>query len=273
MHGISHSRVEMNLLIVSGESAQLSALRRLCEVQQGLGSLATAASGADALTGIRAIKPDILLLESELPDMSALDLLRSLQQIERPTSILMAADGRCTAESADLGVVDCLAKPISAERLADALERARVHEEQRMPPIRRVKAQRAIGPNPGGVALEVPDRLIGERAGRIYFLSPGDIDYIQADDNYMHLFIGASRFISRDSLKRLTPILEPQGFLRISRSILINLRRVAFAERDGRASLAFVLESGVRLTSKYRLASGAQLRLVKRGSRPASRAS
>lgn len=263
----------MNILIVSGESTHLSALTQLCEVQHGLGSLATAASGADALTGIRAIKPDILLLECELPDMSALDLLRSLPAIERPTSILMAADGRCTTESVDLGVIACLPTPISAEHLADALERARMHEEQHMSPIRRVKGERTAASNSGGVTIEVPDRLIGEKAGRIYFMSPDDVDYIQADDNYLYLFIGASRYISRDSLKRLTPILEPQGFLRISRSILINLRRVAFAEREGRATLAFVLESGVRLTSKCRLASGAQLRLVKRGSRPAIRAS
>jgi DNA-binding LytR/AlgR family response regulator len=112
--------------------------------------------------------------------------------------------------------------------------------------------------------------LVGERAGRFYFLEPSDVDYISADSNYLYLQIGTDRYINRDSLKRLTPIIEPLGFIRISRSILLNLRRVAYAEREGRGVLAFTLNSGVRLVSSagYKIAAGADLRVDRRsGSR------
>jgi two-component system, LytTR family, response regulator len=122
----------------------------------------------------------------------------------------------------------------------------------------------------GATPLGIGDRLVGERAGRFYFLAPGDVDYIQADSNYMYLRIGNDRYINRDSLKRVAPLLQPLGFIRISRSILLNLRRVAYAEREGRGILAFTLNSGVRLVSSagYRIAAGANLQVDRRcGSR------
>jgi two-component system, LytTR family, response regulator len=114
--------------------------------------------------------------------------------------------------------------------------------------------------------LASADRLVGERAGRFYFLAPNEVDYIEADSNYLLLYSGKDRYINRDSLRRLAPLLEQYGFFRISRSILINLRRVEFAERAGGAVLAFVFGSGVRLLSSkgYRIAAGVQLRLAKR---------
>jgi DNA-binding LytR/AlgR family response regulator len=119
---------------------------------------------------------------------------------------------------------------------------------------------------PAATPLGIGDRLVGERTGRFYFLAPSDVDYIEADSNYMYLQIGNDRYINRDSLKRLAPLLEPLGFIRISRSILLNLRRVAYAEREGRGILAFTLNSGVRLVSSagYRIAAGASLRVGRR---------
>jgi len=107
------------------------------------------------------------------------------------------------------------------------------------------------------------DRLWGERAGRIYFFSPAEIDYIEADSNYVKIHVGSERFINRDSLRRLAALLENVGFVRISRAVLLNMQRVSFAEREGPGVLAFVLGSGARVVSSkgFRLAGGAHLRI------------
>jgi len=122
---------------------------------------------------------------------------------------------------------------------------------------------------PAASPLGIGDRLVGERTGRFYFLAPSDVDYITADGNYIYLQIGNDRYINRDSLKRLAPLLEPLGFIRISRSALLNLRRVAYAEREGRGILAFTLNSGVRLVSSagYRTGAGADLRVRRKNPR------
>jgi two-component system LytT family response regulator len=96
-------------------------------------------------------------------------------------------------------------------------------------------------------------------------LASGNVDFIQADGNYVQIHVGGERYLSRDSLNRLSPMLAPMGFIRISRSILLNLRRVCFAEREGGGVLAFALESGDRVTSSagFRLEAGAPLRVVR----------
>jgi two-component system LytT family response regulator len=114
------------------------------------------------------------------------------------------------------------------------------------------------------------DRLVGERTGRLYFFSPLDIDYIEADSNYVRIHIGSERYINRDSLTRLSSLLANLGFVRISRAVLLNLQRVSFAQREGRGVLAFVLASGARVVSStgFRLESGASLRIARtRGAR------
>jgi len=97
--------------------------------------------------------------------------------------------------------------------------------------------------------LGIGHRLVGERTGRFYFLAPGEVYYMTADGDHMDLRIGEDRYIHRDSFKRLAPLLEPLGFIRIGRSTLLNLRHVAYAEREGRGVLAFTLNSGARLVS------------------------
>jgi hypothetical protein len=118
------------------------------------------------------------------------------------------------------------------------------------------------------------DLLVGERAGRIHFLSPSEVDYIEADSNYVKLHAGQDRYINRDSVTRLAGLLKDAGFLRISRAILLNLQRVSFAEREGSGVLAFVMRSGARVVSSagMRLEPGALLRIAHtRGSRSKGR--
>ena len=94
-----------------------------------------------------------------------------------------------------------------------------------------------------------PKFLVGERQRRLYPLNINTIDYIEADHNYVTLRVGEKEYISRDSIKRLTSELGDFGFLRIERSILLNVSAIHFAEPIGRGTLAFTLSTGVCLHS------------------------
>jgi two-component system LytT family response regulator len=259
----------MRVLIVDDNPDERAALAQLCQARGNFGDLAIADSGVEALKIIRASPPDMMLLDCELSDMTGFDVLRSLTRDERPLPIMIADDGRHAVEALELAAIDYLTRPVSAERFDACLRRIRALNGQ----LRREILAEHLGADaqierrfPAATPLGIGDRLVGERAGRFYFLAPGDVDYIQADSNYMYLQIGNDRYINRDSLKRVTPLLEPLGFIRISRSILLNLRRVAYAEREGRGILAFTLNSGVRLVSSagYRIAAGANLQVGRR---------
>ncbi len=257
----------MPAIIADHETSDRDTLVDLCHSHGGLGDLFVVRSGADAIAQIRVSQPAVALLACELTDMTGFDVLRALQPDERPAAIMIAEDDRHVAEALSSSATDYLTRPVSANRLAVALKKACRSTGRLMPPARVPKASWG-GTDPrcaSALLLRHGDRLVGERAGRLYFFSPAEIDYIQADSNYVRLHVGAERYINRDSLTRLSALLESIGFVRISRAVLLNMERVCFAEREGRGVLAFVLESGVRVVSStgFRLESGALLRITR----------
>jgi DNA-binding LytR/AlgR family response regulator len=100
----------------------------------------------------------------------------------------------------------------------------------------------------------MPTLLVGERERRLYPLDPEKIDYIESDGNYVSIRSANAAYISRDTIKRLADELAPHGFIRIERSLLVNIRAVLYAETIGRGRFAFTLSSGVCLqsSSSYR---------------------
>lgn len=258
----------MRVLIADRESDDRAVLINQCHSRGDLDNLIVVSSGAEAIEQIRAHRPDVALLACELADMTGFDVLRDVEDDIPPATIMIAPDDRYAAAALSTAATDYLTRPLSADRLALALKRAfsgtgralRRTAAKRVPAVEK-PAARYVDFLPLGYS----DRLVGERAGRIYFLSPLNIDYIQADRNYVRIHVGKECFINRDSVTRLSPLLESFGFVRISRAILLNLRRVSFAQREGRGVLAFVLESGARVVSSagFRLEAGAPLRVVR----------
>ena len=91
--------------------------------------------------------------------------------------------------------------------------------------------------------------LVGEREHRLYPMNPETIDYIESDGNYVTIRSGSAKYISRDTIKRLSADLADVGFIRIERSLLVNIRAVAYVEAVGRGMFAFTLTSGAVLHS------------------------
>jgi DNA-binding LytR/AlgR family response regulator len=94
-----------------------------------------------------------------------------------------------------------------------------------------------------------PRLLVGEREHRLYPLDPQKIDYIESDGNYVSFRSGNTAYISRDTIKRLAAELAQLGFVRIGRSLLVNVRAVVYAQTIGRGRFAFTLGSGACLHS------------------------
>jgi DNA-binding LytR/AlgR family response regulator len=116
-----------------------------------------------------------------------------------------------------------------------------------------LSARRHAPPMPAALHLPL-GLLVGEREHRLYVLEPGRIDYVEAHGNYVKFHSGGAQYISRDSVKRLAAQLADAGFVRIERSLLVNLRAIQYAQRAGRGSYLFTLLSGavVRSGARYR---------------------
>jgi DNA-binding LytR/AlgR family response regulator len=96
---------------------------------------------------------------------------------------------------------------------------------------------------------ELPKLLVGERARRLYVFEPGKIEYIESHGNYVKYHADSAEYISRDSIKRLAETLTGSGFLRIERSLLINVRSIVYAQRAACGTFQFTLASGACLRS------------------------
>jgi DNA-binding LytR/AlgR family response regulator len=94
-----------------------------------------------------------------------------------------------------------------------------------------------------------PPQIIGETCGRIYFLDAHEVDYLASAGNYVVAHVGANEYLARATLKCMSARLAPLGFVQIERSLLINLRRVAYVERQERGQFCFVMRGGTRLVS------------------------
>ena len=236
----------MKILIVDHESHARDSLIQLCARNDDLHVVGEAACGTAAIEAAGKLNPDVMLLDVELPDMCGFELLRAMGADLHPLGIMVSRCADQAIRAFAEGAIDYLVTPVTAERFDVAMERAR---------------QRFNGASPGYGSLTSrsselnrtmpvsPRFLVGERQRRLYPLDPKSIDYIEADGNYVTLRAGKMEYISRDSVKRLSIQLAELGFIRITRSLLVNAAAVSYAELAGHGTFSLTLTSGVCLHS------------------------
>jgi two-component system LytT family response regulator len=233
----------LRLLIVDKEPAARCAFTHLCDQIADLHIVGEAGSGRAAIAAVEDLAPDVMLIDLALPDMTGFDVLRLAGNSMRPIGITTSHEAEYAERAIAEGAVDHLVKPVSADRFDHAIGRVRQRcgfgqaaESRLIGQILRLLARR-------------PKLLVGERQHRLYPLDVEKIDYVEADGNYVTIRVGDAEYISRDSIKRLAADLADFGFVRIDRSILLNIRAVQFAEPTGHGTLAFRLSSGACLHS------------------------
>jgi len=241
----------MDLLIVDDEPAARSSLIRLCERSQELKVVGEAGTGAKAIEAVESLRPDLMLLDADLPDMSGFDVLRALQRRHKRRTILLTTSTRDAPGAFAAGALDFLVKPVNEAAFSASILRARARGLPR--PVGMGAAQPAAGSFAASCESvhSRPLLLVGEREHRLYPLDPCQIDYVESAGNYVSYHLAGIEYIARESIKRLEVLLAPAGFLRIERSLLLNARAIAYAQPIGHGSFAFTLISGARLRSGH----------------------
>lgn len=220
----------LRAVIVDDEPLARAALGRFCADRPKVSVIAEAANGRTAIEIIERNQPDLLLLDVELGDMTGFDVLRAVRGPASPLAIMITGYRDHAARAFEAEAVDFVQKPIEFARLHAALDR--------------VMGRLPVAPQPQGRV-----RLVGERGRRLHFIDTEEIDYLEVDGNYVTIHVGADRYLTRHTLAALADLLEPRGFLRIERALLVNLRQVAHASRLERGAFEFSLKRGHRLVS------------------------
>jgi two-component system response regulator AlgR len=220
----------LRALAVDDEPLATERLRMLCARIDMVELVGTAHDGASALTMIETLKPDVLLLDIEMPGMTGLALAEALQErmgSTGPAIIFVTAFDQYALAAFEVAAVDYLMKPIDAARLTRALERAR---------------GRGALPTPRWLAeFWVPSR------GEMLRVQVEDVEHVQAERDYMRLTTAKRSFLIHQTISNLEMRLDPARFVRIHRSVIVRRDRVVRLFHERSSGWQVELEDGLQL--------------------------
>jgi two-component system, LytTR family, response regulator len=231
------------VLLVDDEAVARRRLRRYLAHDDSVAIVGECADGASAVSAIRTLRPDIVLLDVQIPELDGFDVLRSLTPEELPAVIFVTAFDRYALRAFDLHAIDYLLKPFTRERFALALARAKDRLRDRESDDRLaalVEQLRAAPRTPGRVAV---------RSGpRIVVINWADVDWIEAADNYVTLHVGRTQYLLRSTLTALEGKLDAHQFVRIHRSAMVQVDRVTELVSETHGDFTVRLRDGSALT-------------------------
>jgi two-component system LytT family response regulator len=232
------SRV-IRVAIVDDEQLARTILRELLAPHADIEIVAECANGFEAVKKVAEHKPDLLLLDVQMPKLDGFDVLELLPQ-PVPVIFVTAYDS-FAIRAFEVHAVDYLLKPFGAERLAESLDRARARlRASETPPVKElVSAARAAHTPLGRI-------LIRDRAD-VHVIPVEKIDYVEAQDDYVAVKAGGRSLLKEQTLSDLEALLDPSRFVRIHRRYLLNLTRLAKIEQSVTESRVAILQDGTEL--------------------------
>jgi two-component system LytT family response regulator len=233
-------------LIVDDQLIAREALRRLLKAEPDLEVVGLPASGSEAIQAINTLLPDLVFLDVQMPDFDGFGVLAQLNQAQMPVIIFVTANDDFALRAFDVHALDYLVKPVSRDRLQLALQRARAHLQSRQ--TGELNHRLAALLSDLKSAPRVTERLAVKSDGRVLFLRLTDIDWAGAADNYVEMHVGAETHLLRETMAALEKRLPPDRFLRISRSVIVNLEQIKELHPMFHGEYTVVLRGGARLT-------------------------
>ena len=216
--------MSIRALVVDDEPLARRTIRRLVGKNIGVEIVGECGDGESAVRAIRDSKPDLVFLDIQMPEMDGFQVLSKIGADQMPVTIFVTAHDRFALRAFDANAIDYLLKPIGKERFERALERAkqRIAAKAHGAEVQRILS--AVGQR--AAANKYPNRLAVPKNGRIMFVATHDIDWIEAEGNYVRLHVGSREHELRETLAELGEKLNPAEFLRIHRSTIVNIERI-----------------------------------------------
>lgn len=221
----------LRTLIVDDEPLAVERLQVVCAKMDGITVSGTANDGAAAMRLIEAIEPDLVLLDMTMPVMDGLTVAKKLaEQEKRPAVIFVTAHDSYAVEAFDLDAVDYVLKPVNAERLSRAIERA----QQR-------RGTRLKSESQWLEELWIPHK------SELLRIETDDISRIDAERDYVRLHVGEKTYLLLQTIAGLEEKLDPSRFIRIHRSAILRRDFIRGLRHDGLGVWLAELENGEEL--------------------------
>jgi len=219
-------------------------LRQLLRDEPEIDVVGEGMTAAETIDLVRATKAQLLFLDIQMPGMDGFDIVAQLCSSKTgplPQIIFTTAHDQYALRAFEIHAVDYLLKPFTHERLSSAVERARKE-------ILLVNQQPTGSGDTGRNGSRYTTRIVFKSRGRIVFLPVSDIRWISAEENYVRITTHTETHLLRETMARLEEKLDPEMFLRVHRSSIVNLQHVKEVRTEADGEYAVVLINGEKLT-------------------------
>lgn len=237
----------LKTLIVDDEPLARQRLRTLLQKMETVELLPDCADGQAAVDSIRQHHPDLILLDIQMPGLDGFETIARLTAANEklPAIIFVTAYDQYAVKAFEVHALDYILKPFKPVRLQQAVERARAQLAQiENPDTARILALIAEHQNRQPAALS---RIAVRTGDRIRFVPVDELDWIEADGNYVHLHTAKEKHMIRETLGSLENKLPSKNFLRLSRSAIVNLTRIHEAQPTAAGEHIVILKNGVKI--------------------------
>jgi two-component system LytT family response regulator len=236
----------IRVLLVDDEPLAREMLREMLEDDPDVRIIGESCNGREALEAIRAEMPDLIFLDVQMPEVGGFEVLASLGKEKLPYIIFVTAYDKYAVRAFEVQALDYLLKPFDKERFDVSWQRAKAQllrdrdggtDERILALLQELKA--------GNRYLE---RLVIKAAGRIYFLDIGEIDWIEAEGNYVSVHSAKKSHLLRETISSLELQLDPKKFVRIHRSSIVRLDFIQELQPWFHGEYRVILNDGTQLT-------------------------
>jgi two-component system LytT family response regulator len=251
-------------LLVDDEPLARAGLRALLGGDPNVEVVGECGDGPEAVEAIEALRPDLLFLDVQMPEMDGFDVLRSVRTATPPVTVFVTAYDRHALRAFEAQAWDYVLKPVDEDRFARTLERAKAQ-------VRRVHAEdlrlrlAALLSSPAPPAEPAPEppyrhRLVVKSAGRATPIHAEDVDWIEGADYYVRLHVSGRAHLLRESMATLERELDPRRFCRVHRSAIVNMDRVREIRSGAPTEVVLLDGTAIPLSRARREHLEAQLR-------------
>lgn len=238
-------------LIVDDEPLPRERIRTLLAEHGNVEVIGECREGQEAVSAILLERPDLVFLDIQMPELDGFEVISAVAGAivggRLPAVVFVTAFDEYAIRAFEVNAIDYLLKPINAARFETAVQRA-------------IDRLGQAGPGePDRQLLDLVERWRGERrrplrfvvrsGSKLFFVRAADVDWIDAADNYVRLHVGGREHLVRDTLKSVEAQIDPETFVRVHRSIIINLDRVESVEPYSHGEYVVTMKDGARLTT------------------------
>ena len=238
--------MKLRVLIADDEPLARERLRFLLSAQEEIEVAGECRNGRETIAALRESKVDVLFLDIQMPGKDGFDVIEQIGTAHMPITVFVTAHNEYAVKAFEVHALDYLTKPVEPERLRATLTRVRERMASQSALLTQEQLKSVLASLENG-RPDLPKRVLVHNGAKDSFVNVDDIEWIEAADYYACLHVGSKSFMFRESIKQLAKTLDPGKFVRIHRSVIVNVDQVSEIFREGQSEGSVVLKTGQRL--------------------------